>query len=344
MGAQETSYRISQVKPDSPAANLHIEPMLDFVIHNPTDNLTFEAFIAANENKEMPVILFNIASQESREDKIIPKKWKGEGLLGLTLIKEDYKLAHTKVIRILSILVNSPLHKAGFKPSVDYIISTPKVTFDDVESFNRFIASNNKKEVELIVYNSKEGRSRVVKLVPDSNWGGNGHLGGEIGFGHIHSLPVRKSEEIVKEELSTTMDTLKNSTEDIKESKVKEESLEQDIEDSFKPIEEKKEFIKEEIAIEKPIEQPITTEEIKKEETNAPSNELYEVTNEEVEKAVEVKPQINHESTKQDIQPSIEKEVERAVEVTRSIESPVKAEIPIDTKATYTQFEEDIMI
>jgi hypothetical protein len=346
MGIQESSYRISQAKPGSPAANLHIESMLDFIVYKPESNLSFDGFIAANENKEMPLTLFNIASQEFRQEKIFPKKWEGEGLLGFRLIKEDYKLAHTRVIRILSILMNSPLHNAGCKPNIDYIISTTKAIFDDIETFNRFIESNDKKEVELVVYNSKEEKTRVVKLVPNSDWGGSGYLGGEIGFGHIHSLPVRKSNETVNDDTLATLSKTVDTSVDVAEN-LKERKLEETIGDPIEKIEtiseavvsEKKEdSIKEEVVEEtkdEPTEEPIKTEDIP-----TPSN----MENEKVEKAVEVTSQINHEDTKEVIEPLAEKEIEKTVEVKMDIKSQVNKGTAADTKATYTTFEEDIMI
>jgi len=204
-----TGFRVVKVKANSPASNLGIEPMLDFLIYPPFENdkvfPPFNQFISSNENKEITLAFFNIASQSYWRGKITPRKWEGEGLLGLTINQDDYKTAHTKVIRVLKFFVNSPMHKAGFKSDTDYILGTEHLTFNDMDEFTSFIKHNNKKPVELAVYNSTEQKVRTVTLTPDSEWGGAGLLGGDIGFGHVHSLPMRPLPEQNKSPTSEPM-------------------------------------------------------------------------------------------------------------------------------------------
>ncbi len=189
-------YRVVKVKPNSPASTLPIEPMLDFLIYPPFEAAEsappFNEFITSHEGKEIELTFFNIASQKSWKGKLIPRKWEGEGLLGLTINQEDYATAHTKVLRVLNFFVNSPLHKAGFKSYTDYILGTEHYTFNDMDEFTEFVKHNEKKPIDLFVYNSEQGKVRALTLVPDSHWGGSGYLGGDIGFGHLHSLPIRK--------------------------------------------------------------------------------------------------------------------------------------------------------
>lgn len=189
------SYRVLKVKPNSPSSDIPIEEMLDFLIHSPEASATyakFDDYVAANENKEIELTFFNIASQKEWKHKMVPKKWEGSGLIGVTLHPENYQDAHNKVIHILDVMVDSPMHKAGFKPYSEYILGTADLTFDDVQDFTEFIQTQNNKPVDLVVYDSKEETTRVRTLVPNALWGGAGSLGGEIGFGYAHSLPVRK--------------------------------------------------------------------------------------------------------------------------------------------------------
>eukprot|EP00826_Nyctotherus_ovalis_P012618 TRINITY_DN1334_c0_g2_i3.p1 TRINITY_DN1334_c0_g2~~TRINITY_DN1334_c0_g2_i3.p1 ORF type:complete len:254 (+),score=76.11 TRINITY_DN1334_c0_g2_i3:102-863(+) len=224
-GPAVESYRILKVKPNSPSSDIPIEEMLDFLIHSTEVNgayTKFDDYVAANENKEIELTFFNIASQKEWKHKMMPKKWEGSGLIGVTLHPETYQDAHNKVIHILDVMVDSPMHKAGFKPYSEYIIGTRDLTFEDVHDFTEFIQSNNNKPVDLVVYDSKEQTTRVRTLVPNSQWGGAGSLGGEVGFGYAHSLPVRKSkaaaedksdDESKTEEAKATKETAKEQTE-----------------------------------------------------------------------------------------------------------------------------------
>ena len=194
MGNKYSSFRVINVQPDSPAASLHIEPMLDFIIYTPneTNPQSFHSYLSWNEGKEIELIFFNIASQKIWKGKVTPRKASNNDFLGLTLREENYKSAHMKVIHIVNIFPNSPLSKAKFHSLFDYILGTDKETFANIESFTKFIKANNWKAIDLFVYNSKLGNVKTLTLIPDSNWGGSGLLGGEIGSGHIHSLPTRK--------------------------------------------------------------------------------------------------------------------------------------------------------
>jgi hypothetical protein len=45
--------------------------------------------------------------------------------------------------------------------------------------------------VELVVYNSVRGKVRIVKVVPNYKWGGEGILGCNILSGVLHRIPKR---------------------------------------------------------------------------------------------------------------------------------------------------------
>eukprot|EP00826_Nyctotherus_ovalis_P012484 TRINITY_DN13307_c0_g1_i4.p2 TRINITY_DN13307_c0_g1~~TRINITY_DN13307_c0_g1_i4.p2 ORF type:complete len:205 (+),score=56.19 TRINITY_DN13307_c0_g1_i4:155-769(+) len=181
-------YRITSIDPDSPLSNLGIEPMLDFIVY--ADVVTpFEEYLSNNENKETTIKLYNIVTREFRELTATPRKWQGEGLLGVNVRFEDYVTAHARAIHVLNFYVNSPLHKAGFVNYKDYILGTDESGFDSIEQFKKCIASHDKKDVTLWVYNAEERKVRKTTLRPDKDWGGQGMLGGDIGFGALHSLP-----------------------------------------------------------------------------------------------------------------------------------------------------------
>ena len=199
-----------QIKDNSPSSGLPIEPMLDFLIYPPPESdlsyPEFSKYIESNEDKEIELTFFNIANQNFHKCKLTPRKWEGEGLLGFIVNEGNYKEAHTNVIHILEFYVDSPLYKAGFKPNTDYILSTEHYSFVDDNDFMQFIKANEKKPLNIYVYSSETEKIRMLTLTPDSNWGGSGSLGGDIGYGNLHSLPTRRKheeQEITKSENKT---------------------------------------------------------------------------------------------------------------------------------------------
>ena len=197
-GNSITGYRILRVKANSPAAEIAVEPMLDFIVYPPPDTtstLTFSDYISTNENKEVELTIFNMATQQMRKCKLTPRKWEGDGLLGFVVNQENYKEAHAQVIHVLDFLVDGPMYDAGLKPRTDYIIGTEHYIFTSFKDFSNFISTNEKKPINLFVYNSEEEKARIVTLVPNKDWGGPGSLGGDVGIGHFHSLPIRKKVE-----------------------------------------------------------------------------------------------------------------------------------------------------
>jgi hypothetical protein len=49
------------------------------------------------------------------------------------------------------------------------------------------------KELQLYVYNWESDLVREVVIVPDAQWGGDGSLGCDIGFGYLHRIPNRSN-------------------------------------------------------------------------------------------------------------------------------------------------------
>jgi hypothetical protein len=49
------------------------------------------------------------------------------------------------------------------------------------------------------VYNSTHDIVRVVTIVPDRSWGGEGALGFNIGFGYLHRIPALSSNDTLFE-------------------------------------------------------------------------------------------------------------------------------------------------
>ena len=109
MGNKISGHRILKIKENSPASGLLIEPMIDFLLYPPPDTDVIEPnfykYIQSNEDKEIELTLFNIASQKIHKCKITPRKWEGEGLLGFLVHEENHSDAHLRVIHVLELVL-----------------------------------------------------------------------------------------------------------------------------------------------------------------------------------------------------------------------------------------------
>ncbi|VDQ15578.1 unnamed protein product [Trichobilharzia regenti] len=58
------------------------------------------------------------------------------------------------------------------------------------DDFFDLIDASDGHVIQLYVYNSESDSCREIHLKPDSNWGGNGLLGCDIGYGYLHRIPT----------------------------------------------------------------------------------------------------------------------------------------------------------
>ena len=110
--------------------------------------------------------------------------------------------------------VDSPLHRSGLKNYEDYILGTEEKTFEDLPSFQEYLATNENKEVELMVFNKTAEKVQKVKMTPTSKWSKGseslGLLGGVLGYGMDYSFPM-KIESSKKEVMLDKSEEKKNS-------------------------------------------------------------------------------------------------------------------------------------
>ena len=190
-------YRITSIDERSGISfSPAIVPMLDFIVYPDTDSiknsqgiLHIENVIAANPNKELELTVYNIISQDFRKVRVVTIERDGKGYLGIKIRPEDYTMAHIKVMHILSCMANGPLANAGVSAKDDYILGTRDEIFADLDEFKEFLRANDKKEIVFLAYNSEKKSIREVMITPDTQWGGEGCLGGDIGYGISHAIP-----------------------------------------------------------------------------------------------------------------------------------------------------------
>lgn len=223
-GKSHVGYRVLSVAANSPAAVLGLEPMLDFValpegndFYQHADN--FISLLQKHENKTLEFTVYNLADRTRRKIGFEPRKWAGPGLAGIDLRLEEYgdpaEGYSNIVFHVLSILVDSPLSKAGVHPFKDYILGARRQTFRSVSDFSNFLRKCNRTPVELFVYSAESEEVRTVIVVPNDTWGGSGLLGGDIGFGQEHQIPPRnKKKATAAATTSTTTEIRSDSKED----------------------------------------------------------------------------------------------------------------------------------
>ena len=67
------------------------------------------------------------------------------------------------------------------------------------------ITQNTRRQVKLIVFNSKSDAIREIEIVPDFEWGGDGCMGCDVGSGMVHWIP--QEENNLSEIASTNIKT-----------------------------------------------------------------------------------------------------------------------------------------
>ncbi|KAJ5217060.1 hypothetical protein N7468_010068 [Penicillium chermesinum] len=114
---------------------------------------------------------------------------------GSNLTLEIWSAKH--IWHILSIPSSeSPAYRAGLLPHSDYIIGTPSGTLRGESALGELVEDHLDRTLVLWVYNSEFDVVREVELVPTRNWGGEGAVGAELGYGALHRLPVGLGEEV----------------------------------------------------------------------------------------------------------------------------------------------------
>uniref|UniRef100_A0A3B0MR25 GRASP55/65 PDZ-like domain containing protein, putative n=1 Tax=Theileria annulata TaxID=5874 RepID=A0A3B0MR25_THEAN len=193
--------RVHRVYPNGPGDVAGIEPFFDYILDvdgytytddsDETLNL-FTKYVNDHENQQISLTVYNARKKNIRDVYIVPQKWDGIGLLGLTL-KFGLFSCLDEGAHIVHVYDKSPAQKAGLMPITDYLLGTNLQLFYDLDCVRIHVANKVDKEVVLIVYNSVTETVRRALIVPRENWGGRGTLGCDLAKGYIHRIPYVKS-------------------------------------------------------------------------------------------------------------------------------------------------------
>ncbi|KAF8561778.1 hypothetical protein P879_06519 [Paragonimus westermani] len=157
------------------------------------DNDTIKELLQNNKDKPVRCLVYSSKMQVCREVILTPNtSWGGQGLLGVSIRYCSFEKANENIWHVLDVEPKSPADLAGLTPYSDYIIGCDSV-LNGRDDFYDMIEAADGQQVRLYVYNTETDSCREVKLCPNSNWGGNGLLGCDIGYGYLHRIPVCRS-------------------------------------------------------------------------------------------------------------------------------------------------------
>nr|XP_027199449.1 Golgi reassembly-stacking protein 2-like [Dermatophagoides pteronyssinus] len=199
-GGGTEGYHVLKVQDDSPGSKAGLEPYFDYIIVAGNTRLNqmnddLKDILKSHVDKSLRLLVYNSKYQNVRQVDIVPtNNWNGQGLLGVSIRFASFENANENVWHVLDVAPNSPADIAGLKSHRDYIIGADSLLQDNDDIFN-LIQTYEGKPLKLFVYNVDTDSCREVTIVPNSNWGGSGLLGCDIGYGYLHRIPQPKSDD-----------------------------------------------------------------------------------------------------------------------------------------------------
>ncbi|KAJ1929143.1 hypothetical protein IWQ60_001247 [Tieghemiomyces parasiticus] len=207
MGAEQSAenpqnvwgFHVLQVFNRSPAFEVGLVPYFDFIV-SVNDHVLTEAdaqtlIDAVQSHIDQPVRLGVYSAQQHtlRQVELVPRRaWSDDpqqGVLGCLVRFCNARHVEENVWHVLDVTRDSPAFAAGLHAHQDYIVGTPEAAFHNEMDFSYMVAHHVGRPLKLLVYNSKLNTCRQVSITPSRDWGGEGLLGCDIGFGYLHRIP-----------------------------------------------------------------------------------------------------------------------------------------------------------
>lgn len=194
--SSKVGYRVLAVQDDSPGYLAGLVSMFDFIVAAGGVQLDqmdhrFVKIIQANENRPLPLVVYNTKACRNREVTLVPTtNWRGRGMLGVTIRFDTYFRADERLVHVLDVAPKSPAQLAGLQAHSDYILGTTDHVFDDSDGLLDEVVAHVDSPLTLFVFNCDRDQVRQVIIVPNAEWGGGGVLGASVGHGLLHRLPA----------------------------------------------------------------------------------------------------------------------------------------------------------
>ena len=187
-------YHVVSVTEGSPGHKAGLEAFFDYLVAidghrlNKVDS-TLQDVLGRNENRAVNLTVYNSKKDSCRDVSFTPTRtWGGQGLLGINIRFTSFEGANENVWHIMDVVPGSPAACAGLQSDVDYVIGSDQhmTAGDDICSL---VENHDGKALKLYVYSTVTDACREVTVTPNSNWGGEGLLGCDIGYGYLHRIP-----------------------------------------------------------------------------------------------------------------------------------------------------------
>ncbi|KAG0368790.1 Golgi reassembly-stacking protein 2 [Gamsiella multidivaricata] len=155
-----------------------------------TEDTTLRDQMQASENKPIKLDVYSTREQALRKVEMTPtRKW-GDGKDGLIGCSIQFCLFDTiSDIVWHDIAKDSPAERAGLCAHADYIIGTPLGVIRGEGDLYDLVEDYIGELLPLYVYNVDADEVREVVIIPAEEWGGEGLLGCDVGYGYLHRLP-----------------------------------------------------------------------------------------------------------------------------------------------------------
>ncbi|KAF9550685.1 Golgi reassembly-stacking protein 2 [Mortierella hygrophila] len=205
-GRHRLGYHVLRVKDDSPAYRAGIRPFFDYItavngVRLNSETTYLQDQMLAHEDKPLMLDIYSTREQAGRRVEMIPtRKW-GDGnggLIGCSIRFCMFDAVNDVVWHILDVAQGSPAEKAGLCAHSDYVIGTPYGIMRGEGDLYDLVEDNIGEPLRLHVYNSetdhvREASLMVIVIIPNEEWGGEGLLGCDVGYGYLHRLPRQGS-------------------------------------------------------------------------------------------------------------------------------------------------------
>ncbi|KAF9958359.1 Golgi reassembly-stacking protein 2 [Mortierella alpina] len=200
-GRHRLGYHVLRVKDDSPAYRAGIRPFFDYIVaingvRLNTEGTYLQDQMRANEDRPVMLDIYSTREQAGRRVEMIPTKNWGDGkggLIGCSIRFCMFDAVNDVVWHILDVAHGSPAERAGLCAHSDYVIGTPYGIMRGEGDLYDLVEDNIGEPLRLHVYNSDTDHVREIVIIPNEEWGGEGLLGCDVGYGYLHRLPRQGS-------------------------------------------------------------------------------------------------------------------------------------------------------
>ncbi|KAF9126798.1 Golgi reassembly-stacking protein 2 [Mortierella sp. 14UC] len=196
-GRYRHGYHVLMVKENTPAARAGLRPYFDYVmgingIRLNKEDSTLRDQMEACEDRAVVLDIYSTREQALRKVELTPAQRLDngkDGYIGCSIRFCLFDTISDVVWHILDVAPGSPAMEAGLCAHADYVIGTPLGIMRGERDLYDLVEDYIADELPLHVYNANTNEVREVIIIPREDWGGQGLLGCDVGFGYLHRLP-----------------------------------------------------------------------------------------------------------------------------------------------------------